>query len=170
MSYGRLVLMRHAKSAYPVGVPDHDRPLSERGLRDVRAAREWFAEDGRDFLGDEPAVLVSSALRTQQSWQGIASSLPLAEVHQCPGIYEAAVSTLIDLVSPTVLSGRHTLVIGHNPGLEGLGDFLADPVESVQPWREREKYPTAGILVLEIKNDSWANGSADAIAFVVPRG
>lgn len=170
MSYGRLVLMRHAKSAYPVGVPDHDRPLSERGVGDVRAAREWFAGTGRAFLGEEPTVLVSSALRTQQSWEGIRSAIPSADVHQSPGIYEAAVSTLIDLCSGPVLSGRHTLVIGHNPGLELLGDFLADPDESVLSWREREKYPTSAILVLELKDESWANASARATAFVVPRG
>ena len=35
---GRLILVRHAKSDYPWGVDDHDRPLSERGRRDAPAS------------------------------------------------------------------------------------------------------------------------------------
>ncbi|MGQ3295308.1 MAG: SixA phosphatase family protein, partial [Shinella sp.] len=31
----RLLLLRHAKSAWPEGVEDHDRPLSDRGRRDA---------------------------------------------------------------------------------------------------------------------------------------
>ena len=33
-----LVLLRHAKSAYPDDVADHDRPLNARGRRDAPAA------------------------------------------------------------------------------------------------------------------------------------
>ncbi|HUB57091.1 MAG TPA: histidine phosphatase family protein, partial [Mycobacterium sp.] len=33
-----LVLLRHAKSAYPNGVPDHDRPLAPRGRREAGLA------------------------------------------------------------------------------------------------------------------------------------
>jgi len=31
----QLLLLRHAKSAWPDGVDDHDRPLAERGRRDA---------------------------------------------------------------------------------------------------------------------------------------
>ncbi|MSW11732.1 MAG: histidine phosphatase family protein, partial [Actinobacteria bacterium] len=42
----QLVLIRHAKSAYPVGVDDHERPLNERGVRDATAVGEWLANSG----------------------------------------------------------------------------------------------------------------------------
>ncbi len=38
----RLVLLRHAKSAYPPGVADHERPLNDRGRRDAPEAGRWL--------------------------------------------------------------------------------------------------------------------------------
>src|SRR5438067_2354566 len=37
-----LVLLRHAKSAYPAGVADHDRPLAPRGKRQAGLAGDWL--------------------------------------------------------------------------------------------------------------------------------
>ncbi|MDP2288664.1 MAG: histidine phosphatase family protein [Actinomycetota bacterium] len=162
--------MRHAKSAYPLGVADHDRPLSGRGLRDASAAQLWFSDHGAEILSQDPCVLVSTALRTQQTWQAIQSGLPTATVQHEPRIYEAAVSTLIDVCAPSVSAGKDTLLIGHNPGVEGLADFLADPTTRPDVWAQREKCPTAAIVVLEILDDSWAGASAIISDFIVPRG
>ena len=35
--YRTLLLLRHAKSDYPAGVADHDRPLAARGVRPTPA-------------------------------------------------------------------------------------------------------------------------------------
>ncbi len=170
MGPARLVLMRHAKSAYPEGVPDHDRPLNARGMRDAQAAAHWFAEHGAEQLGADPAVRVSSALRTQMNWDLVRTGFGKADAHSTPAIYEAVVSTLVHLCAGTIGAGRGTLVIGHNPGIEQLADFLADPAASAPEWSRREKYPTSGIAVLDFKDDSWAQDSAIVSAFVVPRG
>ena len=37
-----LVLMRHAKSDYPDGVDDHERPLAARGIREAGLAGDWL--------------------------------------------------------------------------------------------------------------------------------
>ena len=58
-----LVLMRHAKSAYPAGVDDHDRPLADRGEREAALAGDWLREN----VPPIDAVLCSSALRTRQT-------------------------------------------------------------------------------------------------------
>ncbi len=169
MGAARLVLMRHAKSAYPAGVPDHDRPLSERGLRDLQAARRWFAGQGTTLIGERPTVLVSTALRAQMTWQGVEAELPAAVVEVTPKVYEAAVSTLIDLCAPSIDRGQHTLIVGHNPSVEALAEFIADPARSVAEWNQRDKYPTAAIAVLELDDDSWAQDSARVASFIVPR-
>jgi phosphohistidine phosphatase len=58
-----LLLLRHAKSAWPDGVEDHDRPLAERGRRDAPRMGAYMAD-----VGIEPNVaLVSSARRTQET-------------------------------------------------------------------------------------------------------
>ena len=52
-----LVLLRHAKSAYPDGVADHDRPLAPRGKREAGLAGDWL----RANLPTIDAVLCSTA-------------------------------------------------------------------------------------------------------------
>ncbi|AGL26759.1 hypothetical protein J113_08915 [Mycobacterium tuberculosis CAS/NITR204] len=57
--YRNLVLMRHAKSAYPDGIADHDRPLAPRGIREAGLAGGWL----RANLPAVDAVLCSTAAR-----------------------------------------------------------------------------------------------------------
>ena len=170
MQRARLLLMRHAKSSYPQGVPDHERPLSARGESDAQAAKEWFLGEGAQLIDAKARVFVSSALRVQQTWQIVSPALPTVSVQQAPTIYEAAVSTLVNLCAPSVAEGHDTLLVGHNPGLEQLADFLGDDDRSVQSWRIREKYPTCAIVVLEFDDDSWSIDSARVSSFVIPRG
>ncbi|HSN06945.1 MAG TPA: histidine phosphatase family protein, partial [Candidatus Angelobacter sp.] len=60
----RLVVLRHAKSSWPPGVPDHDRPLGPRGVVDARAAGAWI----RDHVDRLDHVVVSSARRARGTW------------------------------------------------------------------------------------------------------
>lgn len=163
-----LILLRHAKSAYPESVADHDRPLNERGERDAVAAGVWLLERRAQLLGADPLILVSSALRAQQTWARVSSALALPAREE-PRLYAAAVSTLIDVIAPGIAQGRTTLVIAHNPGLEDLAGYLTSGEDS--PARERmlHKYPTSGIAVLRMRDDRWADGSAELVEFAVPR-
>src|SRR4051794_41324423 len=79
----RLVLMRHAKSARPHGVPDEDRPLTGRGRRDAQAAGRWFAAEGpRPDL-----TLCSTAVRTRHTWEIVCRSLPPVPTRYLPELY-----------------------------------------------------------------------------------
>src|SRR5260370_40026330 len=60
----RLILLRHAKSAWP-DVPDHERPLAGRGRRAAPTAGRWLREAG--FVPDR--VLCSTAPRARETWQ-----------------------------------------------------------------------------------------------------
>jgi len=170
MTPARLVLVRHAKSDYPTGVPDHDRPLSPRGRRDAVAAGQWLAAGWTELLGGQALLLVSSAKRAQQTCALLAGELPPCEVRTEPALYDAAVSTLISVVARHAVAGRATVVIAHNPGLEQLAAFLT--VGSSSPARPRllEKYPTSAIAVLQLMDEHWADGSAELVEFAVPRG
>ena len=61
----RLILLRHAKSAWPEDVPDHERPLAPRGRRAALAAGGWLrkADDAPD------RVPCSTARRARETWQ-----------------------------------------------------------------------------------------------------
>lgn len=163
-----LVLLRHAKSDYPPGIPDHDRPLAARGRRDAPAAGAWLAA----HCPTPDRVLVSSAQRAQETW-----ALAAPEVGSCgtvvtePRIYEAAGSTLAALVSNLPSDDRTVVMVGHNPGLEDLAAALVRGGDAQAQRRMREKYPTNGIAVLQSTGE-WSDlvHGADLVDFVAPRG
>ena len=76
----RLILTRHAKSSWddPL-MSDHDRPLNARGKAAAADLGGWLAS--RSYLPGQ--VLCSDALRTRETWEGIAPALaapPVAEI------------------------------------------------------------------------------------------
>ncbi|MET8246843.1 histidine phosphatase family protein [Streptomyces sp. NPDC005202] len=166
----RLVVLRHAKSAWPEGVADHDRPLAPRGRRDAPAAGRALAE--ADWLPD--LALCSTALRARQTWE-LASAqwgTPPPVRHE-PRLYAAGLPALLAAVRETAPEVETLLLIGHNPGLEELvlelaGDGLDDTLD-----RLRVKFPTSAIAVLAWHGVSWralAPGTALLTALTVPRG
>ena len=117
----RLMLLRHAKSHWPMGVADRDRPLAARG-------REAAPVMGR-YLADElllpDLVLISPAKRTVETWEMVAPMLPEKPATQYePRIYEAKVERLLDVVQEVEGDVRTLLLIGHNPGFEELAHLL----------------------------------------------
>ena len=60
----RLLILRHAKSDYPDGTPDHERPLARRGREAAPRMAAYMAAEG--LLPD--AALVSTALRTRSAF------------------------------------------------------------------------------------------------------
>lgn len=165
----RLLLLRHAKSDYPAGIPDHDRPLNERGLRDARAAGAWIAEHQDELFSGEAIVIVSSALRAQQTWGRIEEYLPNLPWMTESRLYDAACSTLMSIAEAS--EADTTLLVAHNPTIEETALFLAADDGRGLKERIRSKFPTCGLVVLDLSTfNPWAGGSADLAAFEVPRG
>jgi phosphohistidine phosphatase len=164
----RLILLRHAKSDYPLGVPDHDRPLNDRGRRDAEAAGHWIAEHRDELFEGAVCAVVSSALRAQQTWERIAEQLTDVPSVTEPRLYEAACSTLMSVADA---SGADTvLIVAHNPTIQETAAFLAAPGGLGLIDRVRVKYPTCGLAVLDLSaDDPWASCSADLAAFEIPR-
>jgi phosphohistidine phosphatase SixA len=67
----QLMILRHAKSAWPDGVPDRKRPLAKRGCRDAPAAGRWL----RGHIVRLDAVVCSPAERARQTWALVAAEL-----------------------------------------------------------------------------------------------
>lgn len=159
----RLILMRHAKSDYPAGVPDHDRPLNARGRRDAAAAGLWLAQHRRQLVRGSLKVLVSSAARAQQTWAIAGDGFSSAFATE-PTIYEASTSTLFDLAARC--STQTVLIVGHNPTIESCVTHLIDErsQESAGPVK------TCTIAALDLASDApWSSGSAVVVAFETPR-
>lgn len=175
----RLVVLRHAKSAYPPGVVDHDRPLNPRGVVDARAAGEWI----REHVGVPDHVVVSTARRARGTWTLAAGALGYIGAAgydaESPGpltidprVYEAGARTLLTVVSEIPARARTAVLVGHMPGVEMLVDLLARDRDPAAAQLLARKYPTSGVAVLDL-DATWAEageGTAYLSAFAVPRG
>jgi phosphohistidine phosphatase len=174
----KLVLLRHAKSAWPDDVPDHDRPLARRGRRDAPAAGQWLRRTGR--VPDH--VLCSTARRARETWQLAQGELGVRPpVVFEPGVYAASADSLLELVRRLPPAARTVVVVGHDPALPELALALAgtnagddsraaarSPATALD--RIRAKFPTAAIAVLELSGpwSELAPGRAQLASFVTP--
>ena len=170
-----LVLFRHAKSAWP-DVPDHERPLGNRGIRAAPVMGRWLRNAG--LVPD--LVLCSTARRARETWQfaqaGLAAAPPVSFEDR---IYDEDGTGLLALIREVPPATGTLLLIGHNPAIEDLALMLAAPAgpagrSAAGPGgleRMREKFPTAAIAVLTAAG-TWhdlAPGQARLAAFVTPR-
>lgn len=163
-----LILLRHAKSMYPPGVPDAERPLAPRGERDAPAAGRWIAQR----YPAPGALVLSPARRTRETW-GLASA-------EAPGwpdpiledrVYEADAGTLLGIARDLPRDVTEAILIGHNPGLEDLALLLAGDADPQVLGRLMAKFPTSGVAVIDIAGD-WADlpRGARLSEMAVPRG
>ncbi|MEV6103204.1 histidine phosphatase family protein [Streptomyces sp. NPDC051940] len=165
----RLVVLRHAKSAWPEGVPDPQRPLADRGRRDAPAAGRWLRAAG--FRPD--LVLVSPARRTRQTWNLVADQLdePPEAVLE-PRLYHAEAEALLEVLHELPSGAGSVLLVGHNPELQELVLGLAGKGGGKSLALAREKFPTSAIAVLDWKG-GWRDlawGGARLRRMAVPRG
>ena len=155
----RLIVMRHAKAGELPGGPDYDRALTSRGERNAAAAGAWLAASG--FRPD--AVLCSAAVRTRQTWDGVAGVLGGdADVTAEQRLYEADSAELAEVIRQTSTGVGTLLYVGHNPAAAELVGLIA----GTEP-----EFPTAAIAVIDVPGE-WATlsaGSGELIASWVPR-
>lgn len=147
----QLILVRHAKSDYPLGVADFDRPLAKRGLREAPLMGPVIAR----WLAAETCVdvWISQAQRTQQTWQNVVGamgdereSVATLTEHYESDLYEASVGQIAQVISNTS-AGCSAIVIGHNPGLQQvMCDYASEgPVRDQAMMR----FPTSTLVRLE---------------------
>lgn len=160
-----LILLRHAKSAYPDGVRDHARPLAPRGIREAALAGDWI----RANLPPVDAVLCSTATRTRQT---LARTGIEAPVHYVDRLYDATPGIAIDVINADGGNAETLLVVGHEPVMSALALGLAGPRSSQRATDQISvKYPTSGLAVLQTEHP-WSRlepHSAALVTFYVPR-
>ena len=163
-----LIMLRHAKSDYPIGVPDHDRPLSKRGRTNARtiAARmsEFISPDAR--LG----AAISTALRAQQTWSILEAGLPAVD-HQWndSALYLAEPATIAECAR--AFTTDVGIIVGHNPGIEELARSVAPATPDIGA-ALADKFSTASFAVLDTGGaplSDWQPAHAHCVGFVTCR-
>jgi phosphohistidine phosphatase len=164
----RLLLLRHAKSSRPPGVTDHHRPLSKRGRKDCKRIGRFIFKHG---LTPDQAI-VSTASRTQETWYLVRRNFVKRVVcNSDKRAYDASPDDLRNIIRETSDTCKTLLVVGHNPALWKLALTLSSKAPAEPLSRLKMKFPTAGLVVIRFKGESWKEVGPKAsalIQFVTP--
>ncbi len=144
----RLILIRHAKSSWDdPSVRDLDRPLAKRGRRGAALIGAWLKREG---LRPE-AALVSSARRSQQTWDALVQAVGAAPTRYLPELYHAGPETMLEVLhaAPDVTC---VLMLGHQPGIGAFARRLlaTDPEDP-----RFSKFATAAVAVIDFEVAGW---------------
>ena len=101
------------------------------------------------------AIVCSTATRAVQTIHGVAQAagLTLESVRFEPAIYEAGLSSLLEVLAGCDASAHRTMIVGHNPGLEYLLDHVAGGVPIPG---DGKLMPTAALARLEVPGE-WSS-------------
>jgi phosphohistidine phosphatase len=143
----QLFIIRHGKSSWDSIVDDLDRPLTDRGIRNAYEMATRLQEKGLvpEAVYSSPANrALHTAIIMSRVWK-----LNDQQIHINRNLYmpeEEDIAATIYGVPDTLNS---IAVYGHNPGFtEFANRFMKRPVDNV---------PTAGVVVVSMKLDSWSD-------------
>ncbi len=120
-----LTLVRHAKSSWKDDdLSDFDRPLNDRGLKNAPQMGRRLANANYDV----EQIISSPAVRAITTATIIASEIGISaqQIVKNAEIYEASLSALISLVTSLDDNFSRVMLVGHNPGLTVLCNFLSN--------------------------------------------
>ncbi len=117
-----LVIVRHAaaEGGRP-GLPDHERPLSERGRHDAPRMARRLAERG--FRPGR--ILSSTAERARSTAAAFAAELG-GRVELLPELYGADPETLLEVAATS--DADEVLLVAHDPGVSALAYELSEEI------------------------------------------
>lgn len=141
-----LTIVRHAKSSWhePV-LSDRERPLNKRGQRDAPRMGKRIAD-----AGIRPSLIISSpATRAWTTAQIIAEELsyPVEFLQRENSLYLASLNDILDVIVAQDDDFNSLMVVGHNPGLTNMVNFLSPGITA--------NLPTAGVVSVTIDQDDW---------------
>ena len=143
----RLVLVRHAKAEPGGEGADHDRPLTDRGLRDAAEAGRWLATGGA--AGRRGVVLVGRPGRADLGRDRAVARPPRRPACERE-LYLAGARDLVGRLE-RVPAGRTVLLVGHNPTAEQLLAAVVGELRGLRPERVAVADLDTGALV-----DTWS--------------
>ncbi len=155
-----LYIMRHAKSDWSgPQISDFDRPINKRGTRNAIRIGGWMNENNHT-----PQKIISSpALRAKETIELVTeqiSKFNLEDLTYEDELYLAGFTQLIEFINTYKDKVQSLMLVGHNPGIENLVNYLCD--------RSGDKetiVTTANLFIFKFSSDSF-NTAVDIIELV----
>jgi phosphohistidine phosphatase len=159
----KLILVRHAKAEDATLNPDDfNRRLTERGKLNAEMLGKWLT----DKVDEKALILCSPAKRTRSTAKRIAEALniPSEEIVYKDTIYLSPLNNLNYLLQEIPEQWNEVIMVGHNPGMSELLDYLSQ--------KHEEPFRTCGCAILELNIRRWNlidRNCAQVIARETPR-
>lgn len=148
-----LFLLRHGQAAHDFNLKDFDRPLTGAGRNQLEAMFARLHDEG--FYPDK--VYCSPSRRTMETCsifvEHVNYTIPVQYEND---IYEASVEKLFKILTASNDQETSILMIGHNPGISYLYDYLSDN-KSRRP--QFSGLAPGELVQLVFENLSWAEVS-----------
>jgi phosphohistidine phosphatase len=151
-------LIRHAKSDWNnPELTDYERPLNKRGLTDLPIMAEKLL--GLNF---NPQLIVSSPAQRAMNTAELISKEK--SILFDSSIYEASLEDLIHLINLLPEKHNEIAIVGHNPSMTYLSNYLTGNTIS--------NMPTCSVIKIEMEIDDWnqiVEGIGTQIYFIFPK-
>lgn len=140
-----LILVRHGKSSWDYDVRDTDRPLKQRGIRDIHKV----AKEAAPHLQDVQAVYSSPANRALHTCIILMreAGIPLEKLRVEKELYDFSGSSVRQFVHGLGDHLGKVMLFGHNHAFTHL----------VNGWGSKyvQNVPTSGLTYLTFETDTW---------------
>ena len=141
----RLLVMRHAKSDWTHAVPDHDRPLNDRGLRTAPMMGQALTK----MTVAPDHVVCSTAVRARTTAEMASEAGGWdAAIELRPGMYGASATEVLEELLSVDDKHETVMVVGHQPTLGSLVHQLTGASAQMR---------TATVASIELLIGSWSD-------------
>ena len=158
-----LYILRHAKSSWEQSeLRDFERPLAERGLRDIKIMGQRFSQHQRSV----ECIITSPAVRTKTTALLFAREIgfPEDDISANPELYFAGATMFLKAASLIDEDFQSAMLVGHNPAItEFVNDICNAGIDNI---------PTCGLVELRLPIEQWSAveyGKAELIDFDFPK-
>lgn len=153
-----LQLFRHGKSSWKHNLPDHDRPMKQRGFNDINLVSEHIK---KDFLKPD-LILSSTANRARTTSENYIENLGLKTVNfqLKKELYDFSGEAVLNQIYNCDNSVNILTIFGHNFALTDICNKLGN--------NYIDNLTTSGFVQIEFEQNDWKkikNGNTTRIVF-----
>jgi phosphohistidine phosphatase len=141
-----LLILRHAKSSWKEqDLPDHDRPLNERGRNDAPRMGKLLKDE--DLIPD--LIMSSTAIRAKKTAELVAKTCKYKEkIVLNHSLYGAEPTVYLKILGGLSDKRMTALVVGHSPSVEETVELLTGSQDVVMP--------TCALAQISLPIQNWA--------------
>lgn len=154
----KIVFIRHGKSSWSHNLPDIERPLKKRGVKDGKLISEVFKNQqfSPDLVFSSPANRANSTCKLFLKTLNISKSKEII----VDDLYDFAGQKVIRFIQNLDDNLENVMLFGHNYAFTSLVNALGD--------KYIDNLPTTGLVLIEFETNTWkdlSNGVSKMMLF-----